>query len=167
MSEFWFIIKSRWPRFRSECEWHFLLGNHENRRLKAMDYGSNDLRDLMTEFPPEFGAWKVHKFLKVLKIKGVNFSHFFPNLNSDKPITTARQLLLKKHTSCVAGHQQGFDYAEQLTDSKIIQAIIAGSCYYHNETYKPQSNHHFRGTLLLKNVKNGMFDFSRYSLYEL
>lgn len=167
MQGFWDIIKSEWPRYKSQCRWEFLRGNHEYRRDRAMEYGSNDLRDLMTEFPPILGPWNDNKFLKIVRINGVNFSHYFPNLNSDRPITTARQLLLKKHTSCIAAHQQGFDYAEQLTDKKTIQAVIAGSCYFHDESYKPQSNHHWRGTLLLRDVKNGMFEFNRYSIYQI
>lgn len=167
MREFWAVFKAEWPRYRSSCKFKFLIGNHEMRRHRAMEYGSNDLRDLMELKQPDYTGWEVMPFLKVLKINGVNFSHYFPNLNSDKPITSARMLLMKKHSSSVAAHQQGFDYAEQLTDKKRIQAVIAGSCYFHDEEYKPQSNHHWRGTFLLRDVKNGMFEFNRYDLYAL
>ena len=168
MEEFWEVIKANWPRWKSKCEWNILVGNHEMRRNKAMEYGSNDTRDLMNQNSPDYSNWnRVHPFLKVVKIGGVSFSHYFQNNNSDRPISSARMLLLKKHISCVAGHQQGFDYAEQLTDNKLIQSLIIGSCYYHKEEYKPQSNHHWRGTVLLKNVKNGMFDFERFSLDRL
>jgi hypothetical protein len=167
MECFWAIIDAEWPEAESECEFEFLLGNHCDRIRRAMEYGSEDLRDLMRAFPPDYSRWKKHEFLKVIKRGGVCFSHFFANNNSGKPIGTARQLLLKKHVSCVAGHMQGFNYDEQLTDKKTIQAIIAGSCYFHDESYKMQSNHHWRGTLLLKNVRGGMFEFNRYSLFDL
>jgi len=167
MQEFWAVIALKWPKARKECIFEFLNGNHEFRRNRAMEYASEDLRDLMKAFPFEIDGWKEHPFLKVIIRGGVSFSHYFANLNSDRPIGTARQILLKKHISCVAAHMQGYDYAEQLTGKKTIQAIIAGSCYYHNETYKPQSNHHWRGSILLRDVKGGMFEFSRFSLFKL
>jgi len=78
-------------------------------------------------------------------------------------------LLNKRHVSCVAGHKQGFDYAEQLQGKdKTIQALIIGSCYYHDENYKAHTNHHWRGTVLLYQLKNGAgFDYARYSLETL
>ena len=85
---------------------------------------------------------------------------------SAHPIGTARQLLLKRHVSCIVGHKQGFDYAEMLQgNDKTIQAIICGSTYYHMEEYKNHNNHHFRGTLVISNVDNPSgFDFARFSL---
>ena len=75
---------------------------------------------------------------------------------------------MKSHRSRIAGHKQGVDYEEMPSGSdKMIQAMIVGSCYYHDEEYKAHTNNHFRGTVVLKNVREGMFDFSRYSLNAL
>lgn len=168
MEEFFTVLRSQWRNHDSKCKKIILEGNHEFRRNTAIEYGPDELVDLLYEFQPNYSGWhEVVPFLKIKKIKGVNFSHFFQNLNSPKAITTARNLLLKKHESCIAGHQQGFDYAEQLTGKSQIQAMIIGSCYYHEESYKPQSNHHWRGTVLLKDVNNGNFDFDRFSLNKL
>lgn len=167
--EFFAWLKQYWPRYKSKTKRYRLSGNHEDRIRKAFDFGDANLRELIRRFRPDHSRWtKIVPFLKVLKIAGVNFSHYFPNDNSGKPIGTAKQLLQKRHESCVAGHQQGFDYAEQLTfNGKVVQSIIAGSCYLHNEEYKGPNNHHFRGTLILRNVKNGMFDIERFSLSNL
>lgn len=167
--EFFAYLKDFWPRYKSKTKRYRLKGNHEDRIRKAFDYGDSNLRELIRRFKCDNSNWdKVIPFLKPVKIEGVYFCHYFPNDNSGKPITSARALLNKRHCSCIAGHQQGFDYAEQLSiNGKVIQAIIAGSCYTHDEEYKGPNNHHFRGVVILRNVKNGMFDFSRVSLESL
>jgi hypothetical protein len=78
-------------------------------------------------------------------------------------------MLNKRHVSCIAGHKQGFEYEEQLSgEDKTIQAMIVGSTYYHDEEYKNQSNHHWRGTVLLYNLECSTgFDYARYSLETL
>lgn len=168
--EFFFSwLKVYWPTYKRRMKRVKLYGNHEDRIKRAMEYGDSTIREMLRRFRIDNSRWsKVVPFLKVFKLLGVNFSHYFPNDNSGKAIGTARQLLQKRHASCVAGHQQGFDYAEQLSfGKKVIQAIISGSCYLHDEDYKGPNNHHFRGTYILRNVKKGMFDIERFSLVNL
>lgn len=162
-------LKVFWPTYKRKMKRIKLYGNHEDRIKRAMEYGDSTIREMLRRFRIDNSRWsKIVPFLKVFKLLGVNFSHYFPNDNSGKAIGTARQLLQKRHESCVAGHQQGFDYAEQLSfGTKVIQAIISGSCYVHDEGYKGPNNHHFRGTYILRNVKRGMFDIERFSLVNL
>lgn len=166
MVEFWDILIGAWPEVLKECEFHFLMGNHEDRRNKAIEFCEDHYVDLIESVKFNLKNWKVHKFLKVVKIQGIEFSHYFANPNSSKAIGSARHLLNKRHVTCIAGHQQGFDYAEQLQGSnKTIQALIMGSTYYHNEDYKKHNNHHWRGTVIIHNTKTSTgFDFSRFSL---
>lgn len=166
MAEFWMVIEQLWPDYSTECAWDILEGNHEHRRERAMQYCEDKDLDYYTDNQPDYSNWhKVHPFLKIVKIEGINFCHYFQNLNSAHPIGTARQLCLKKHTSCIAGHKQGFDYEEMMTDEGVIQCMIVGSTYFHDEEYKAQSNHHWRGTVVLYNLDGrGGYDFSRYSL---
>ena len=72
----------------------------------------------------------------------------------------------KKHQSCVAGHQQGFQVATGYrADGTRLTSIIAGSCYEHNEDYMgPQGNNHWRGCLMLHNVEDGQFDLVQVPL---
>jgi hypothetical protein len=143
------------------------LGNHEDRINRAIEEdpkleGTFSTDNLKYK---EYG-WEVHKFLKPVIINGVAFCHFFPSGVMGRPITSARALLLKKHISCVAGHQQGRDIAYgHRADGIDMTAIIAGSCYLHDEEYlNPQTNNHWRGMYMLHNVVNGAFDEMAVSL---
>lgn len=169
MMQFFEELDMLWPEHENVCEKVILVGNHEHRRDRAMEYGPDELIDLMELVTPDYSRWdKIIPFLHVHKICGIYFCHFFQQDSSDRPISKPQQLLTKRHASCIAGHKQGFEYAEEITiDGKRIQAIIAGSCYYHDESYKTHTNHHFRGSLVLRNAKNGMFDFSIHSLTRL
>lgn len=168
-AEFFEILDRMWPEHNNVCRKIFLEGNHEYRRTRAMEYGPDELIDLMELVKPDYSRWdEFYEFLKVVNIEGVNFCHYFQNDKSASPVGTAKQLLNKKHVSCAAGHSQGFDYAEALTgDGKIIQALINGACYYHDESYKTHTNHHFRGTVTMYNVSDGNYDFARHSLDSL
>lgn len=166
MYEFWKIIDEKWPSALRECRFIILKGNHEDRRKRAMEYCEDNMLPYFEKHKPTYTNWhEVHDFLKIVKVEGINFCHYFQNTNSAHPIGTARQLCLKKHVSCIAGHKQGFDYEEMDTDIGTIQCMIAGSGYYHDEGYKPQSNHHWRGSVVLYNLNGkGQFDFARYEL---
>lgn len=168
MQEFWAIIKKKWRNWK-RSDWIMLRGNHEHRRAKAIEYGPDELIGLMHEFPLDYSNWdKVVPFLKEITIQNITFCHYFQQDNSAGAISSARALLNKRHASCVAFHKQGYDYAEALsTNGRRIQAIIAGSCYYHDESYKAHTNHHWRGSILLTNIDRGMYDFHRYSLQSL
>ena len=169
MAEFWEIILKHWPRFHSECQSVILKGNHEQRLDRAKEYGPDELVSLMDLYPPDYTNWhQVIPFLRVFEWNGIEFCHYFQNSGGPRPIGTARQLLLKSHKSRIAGHKQGFDYEEMPSGSNsMIQAMIVGSCYYHDEEYKAHTQNHFRGTVVLKSFENGVFDFSRYSLSAL
>ena len=46
-----------------------------------------------------------------------------------------------------------------MADGRMLTAIIAGSCYLHNEKYLgPQGNNHWRGLVMLHDVRDGEFD---------
>lgn len=137
------------------------LGNHEERILRAVENdakleGVLSIDDLMYK---DYG-WEVHDFLNVVVIDGVAYSHYFPSGVAGRPATTASALLSKKHMSCVAGHQQGRQMASGYrADGKRITTIIAGSCYEHDEDYMgPQGNQHWRGIVVLHDVRDGESD---------
>lgn len=166
MAQFWEIIHSKWPSFHDQCQAVILKGNHEDRIDRAKEYGPDELVTLMDEFPCDYSYWdQVMPFLKVFEWGGIEFCHYFQNSGGPKPVGTARQLLMKGHKSRVAGHKQGFDYEEMPSGSNsMIQGMIVGSCYYHDEAYKAHTNNHFRGSVVLKSFIDGVYDFSRYSL---
>lgn len=169
MYEFFDTLDMHWPEHDNVCEKIILRGNHEHRRDRALEYGPDELIDLMELVTPDYSRWdKVVPFLKPYKLEGIYFCHYFQQDASSRPISKAQQLLTKRHKSMVAGHKQGFEYAESITmDNDRIQAIIAGSCYYHDEEYKGHTNHHWRGTITLKTNGKGQFDFALHSLSKL
>ena len=143
------------------------LGNHCDRITRAVNSdpkleGTIGLGDLGYE---KFG-WEVVPYLDVIVVDGVAYSHYFPSGQLGRPCTSARAMLNKMHMSCVAGHQQGRDIAfGRRADGVDITAIIAGSCYLHDEPYlTPMTNRHWRGVLMLHNVTNGAFDEMLVSL---
>lgn len=147
-------------------EFHFLIGNHEQRIERFPE-----LKELVTyEGMFKHSPWKVHPFLKPLKLGGVSFVHYTYNAMSGKPVGgTAEYRLNKLKMSFVQGHEQTFKYAQEyLNDGRKISALICGSCYLHDENYKGyQGNNHFRGALMLHNVKDGMYDLEQYSVERL
>jgi len=163
---FFDTLDKNWRGHKKKCTKIFLMGNHEVRIRRAWELGDATLRETMRRLKPDFSRFdRVIPFLRPIKAGGVMFAHYAPNDNSGKAIGRAHMILNKRHRSFVVGHQQGFDYHEQLTgDGKIIHGIIAGSCYLHEEAYKGPCNHHFRGTIILRNARDGMFDLEKWSL---
>lgn len=144
-----------------------LYGNHEHRINRAVNDdpkldGVLSLADLEYE---NFG-WTTIPFLEVYVEEGVAFSHYFTTGLAGRPASTAAAQLNKKHMSCIAGHQQGLQIATAYrADGQSITSIIAGSFYEHDEDYmSPQGNKHWRGVLMLHEVKDGAFDLMPVSL---
>jgi len=144
------------------------LGNHENRINRCINVdskldGTISIEDLKYK---EYG-WEVYDFLEVVVVNNIAFSHYFTSGVLGRPCTSAQMVLAKKHMSCVAGHQQGLQFATAYRgDGHRLTSIIAGSCYEHNEDYMgPQGNHHFRGIVMLNDVTpEGEFDLMPVSL---
>ncbi len=155
--------KARYTPRRVLC-----LGNHEHRIERAVENDAKLEGVLSTEDLKyrEYG-WEVYPFLDVIVINNIAFSHFFTTGVMGRPCTSAQMMLTKKHMSCIAGHQQGLQFATSYrADGHRITSIIAGSCYEHNEDYMgPQGNHHFRGIVMLNDVTtDGEFDLMPVSL---
>lgn len=137
----------------------FTPGNHEERILRyenehpevqgALGYDTLDL-----------SGWETSKFLSVIDINGVQFSHYFYNPNTGRPYGgTAEHRLNKVKKSFVQGHEQGFKYHMEAVGDTRIHGLVAGSFYTHDEAYKgPQGNTHWRGACMLHNVVDGMYD---------
>jgi len=148
-------------------EMDLILGNHEDRINRAVNDdpkldGVLSVDDLQYK---DFG-WKVHPFLEVVVIEGIAFSHYFTTGLMGRPVTTAQACLTKKHMSCIQGHQQGLQIATGYRgDGQPLTSVIAGSCYLHDEDYmSSQGNKHWRGFLVLNDVKDGVFDLMPVSL---
>jgi len=135
------------------------IGNHEQRIIRATQEDSK-LEGLISIDDLPYQDWETFKFLDVVNVEGVAFSHYFTSGLMGRPIGTAQQMLNKLHMSAFAGHQQGRQVAYgKRADGKPLTAIICGSCYEHDEEYLGvQGNNHFRGLYILNDVKDGSFN---------
>lgn len=153
----------------------FTTGNHDYR-----------LQRYIAEHPELAGAlhdpmdtladmgWRVIPFLEVVMDHGVAYSHYFPRsakgtvMQGSRGAPDARAQLLREMRSCTGGHQQGFSYYEHPTGNRVIQSMIAGSCYVHDEKYlTPQGQVYFQGIIHKVFTSPGVYDFKRVSLQQL
>lgn len=143
------------------------LGNHEARITRAIN-DDPKLEGVMsiTDLGYEGFGWEVYNYLDVVIIDGVAYSHYFVTGVAGRPSSSAQAQLRKTNMSSIAGHQQGLQIATgNRADGARLQAIIAGSCYEHDEDYMgPQGNKHWRGILVLHEVVDGQFDLMPVSL---
>mgnify|MGYP001223005411 CR=1 FL=1 len=136
------------------------LGNHESRINRAVN-NNPQLEGLLSVKDLDYERdWEVHDFLRPVFIGGVGFNHYWPTGAMGRPASSASAIVSKLHQSCVAGHQQGKQIAYgKRADGTPICCIIAGSYYLHDEDYMDDlSNRHWRGLVILNEVKDGSFD---------
>jgi hypothetical protein len=138
----------------------FLEGNHENRanRIAKNDpkwhgiIGSQNCQTL---------DWERHKFLKIVTIDGILYSHYFANPFSGKPIGgTIVSRLNNIGASFVQGHQQGFLYASKQYPDHVKHGLVAGRFYVENEGYRPDDVQatEWSGIVVLNGVRRGDYD---------
>jgi hypothetical protein len=143
-------------------------GNHDYDRIERAIENDRKLEGLISTSDLHYAkyGYEVYKFLEVAVVEGIAFSHYFCSGIMGRPITTARALLTKKHMSCIAGHQPGYDVAtDHKADGRRITAIIAGSGYPEDMPYlNDQTNKHWRGILMLNEVEDGSYDEMKVSL---
>tara|TARA_R110000868_G_scaffold157974_3_gene385628 strand:- start:3377 stop:4198 length:822 start_codon:yes stop_codon:yes gene_type:complete len=136
----------------------FCFGNHEDRvtrfcKNNARFSHSFSLDDMDTR------DFKRNAFGKIVDVNGVLYSHFFSNPLSGKPIGgSIPNRLNKVCQSFVQGHVQGFDYGTKMTPvGKTLHGVVAGSAYTHIEGYRGVHQKHWRGIIILNEVKDGDF----------
>jgi len=146
-----------------------LRGNHEGRipravaadpRLKgALSFDHFNDRELGWS-PVDYNG----STPGIIDVEGVSFAHYFANPMTSKPIGgTAAYKLAAIGAPYVQGHVQGYDIGtKQYATGRVIRGIVAGSCYLIDEEYRGNANTHFRGVIVLNQVKAG--DFSEMPL---
>lgn len=156
-----------WP------ERHITLGNHENRVSRAIDSNPVQLEGVLSLDHLDYArtGWTVHPFLEILWLDGVAYSHYAVTPMTGRPMGGQASLQLQRlGHSMITGHQQTLDIAVRYTRNdkgqmRSIHRIIAGAAYGHHEDYLgPQGNDHWRGVLVLNEVRGGSFDPAFISL---
>lgn len=139
------------------------LGNHEDRISRAVEEDARlDGQLSLDDLDFQKHGWKVYPFLKPVVVDGVSYQHYCP-LNSKGAVTNSKNGASSAQAqgralmrSAVSGHKQGLDIAMIPTPEKMIVSVIAGSYYRHHENYlTPVGNHHWRGLLVLNDVRHG------------
>jgi hypothetical protein len=163
------IVKGR-KRYKSWIPTMDLLrGNHEERIMRAVGVNPK-LEGLIGYHLLNTGGWRVHDFLKIVVLDGLHYSHYFANPMTGKPYSGgADSMLGRLGYSFVMGHRQVLEPARKdLTNGKVIQGLIVGAFYQHDEGYKGyQGNNHFRGVCVLHDVENGNYDLEIISMDRL
>lgn len=139
---------------------HFCIGNHEERLIRYIRDNPH-LDETLGYQQLNLGYWVVHDFLKPIVIDGISYAHYFVNPMSGRPYGgSIVNVVNKLGFSFTQGHAQKLDfYRKDLNNGKVIQGLIAGACYLHDERYKGyQGNHHWRGVILKHNVQDGEYD---------
>jgi hypothetical protein len=141
-----------------------LRGNHEYRMDRALDANPKWIGAVGYHlFADRSLGWEVadyfHGSPQPIVIDGVTYAHYFANPNTGKPIGgTITNRLSKIGTTFVQGHVQGYLGGNvQFATGAIRHGIVAGSCYLHDEEYKGVANSHWRGIVVLNEVRDGTF----------
>lgn len=141
-----------------------LEGNHENRLVRAVNADPRLAGTLGYHMlNRERLGWEVVDYFcgapGQVRIDGVVYAHYFAAVNTGRAIGgTANNKLNHIGEPFVQGHVQGLDVgSKQFATGKIKQGIVAGSAYLHDEDYKGMANSHWRGVLVLNEVRNGEF----------
>lgn len=136
------------------------LGNHEDRIMRAVNLQA-ELEGILSYDDLPYEDWEVHDYLKPVFIDGVCYTHFMANPMTGKPYGGQAATTLKNvgHSFAV-GHAQKLEVATRhLITGQQQWGIVAGACYLHDEEYKGyQGNEHWRGIIMLHDVKDGSFD---------
>lgn len=140
----------------------FCAGNH-CERLNRIPTNAPELEGVVGYelLGLEKWGWEVYDFLSPVEVGGITFIHYTPNPFTGKPYGgTALNILKNVGKSFVMGHKQTLDIAIRPVYGNQMQlGIVAGAFYSHMEAYKGEvNNNHWRGLVLLNNVKDGFGD---------
>lgn len=143
----------------------FITGNHEARADRVANNNPKWLGTIGSD-QCDIRGWERHPYLEPVEIDGVHYCHFFSNTGTGKPIGgEVPNRLTKINATFIQGHEQGRRQGERVTSlGKTIRGLVVGSCYLHREEYRGPHQRHWRGILILNEVRNGEFDLTEVSL---
>lgn len=145
----------------------FLQGNHEERADRVSTNSPKWEGFVSARNNCRVRDFEWHDFLERVEVDGIVYSHYFQNTHSGRAIGgTIDNRLNKIGQSFVQGHEQGFRYGCRIMgNGKTYHGLVAGSCYLQEEDYRGnQGQKHWRGIVILNDVKNGNFDIMGLSL---
>jgi hypothetical protein len=137
----------------------FLGGNHEDRADRV---ARNDPKweGVIGSHNCQTRDFERHKFLEIVDVDGIAYSHYFANTHSGRPIGgSIPNMLGRVGRSFCMGHVQGMSYGMQQYPGSIRRhGLVAGSFYQHCEGYRgAQGRDEWRGIVVLNEVQDGDF----------
>lgn len=139
-------------------ELHLTSGNHEYRADRYADEHP-ELEGFISsgQLAYQDWGWKVHPFLKVIKIDGIEYAHYFTSGVKGNPVSSAASLLRERQCSATMGHVQHTDIAMHKKTQQT--ALFCGTCYLHDEKYLGQQDNCQRRQIIVKHeVEDGRYD---------
>jgi hypothetical protein len=141
-------------------EMHLTLGNHEDRIDREAECNPKFEGYISTaDLHYEDWGWTVHPFLKIIKIDGIEYTHYFTSGSMGRPVTSAAAILRTRHSSGVMGHVQMTDIAFHPKSGHI--GIISSCAYQHEEAYltpQMEGKAQRRQIVMLHEVSEGIAD---------
>lgn len=130
------------------------LGNHCERINRTIEenprlIGTMSIDDLGFK---EAG-WEVYPFLRVVKVEGIEFSHYFTSGTMGRPVSSAAVLLRERQCSAIQGHNQATDLCFHKKTGNI--AMFVGTFYSHSERYLGEQGNNQRRQIVMLNEVDG------------
>lgn len=147
----------------------FLKGNHEERMEWFLEEQPH-LKGVIGDHMLARQGWEMHRFLKVVKVAGIFFSHYFRIRTGRNAISgTMQNRLNKVGNSFVQGHQQVFMHERRPRhDGSVMNGVVCGAFHQHHEEYlSEQMKNHWRGAIVMWFAKNGDFCVEQWSIDRL
>src|SRR3990167_2392218 len=108
----------------------YIATNHTDRITRAIEAdrkleGTISLDDL----PYKKWGYEVIPFKEPINLNGIMYCHYFTTGEIGRPVTSARALTIKKHQSCVMGHNPAteIDMSQVRADGTPLISIFAGA----------------------------------------
>jgi hypothetical protein len=141
-----------------EPELHLTLGNHEYRIIRECEENPRyEGKFSYDDLGYSDWGWKVHDFLDVIEIDGIEYCHYFTSGVLGRPVSSAAAMLRERQRSCTMGHVQYTDMAIHKKTQNI--GLMCGICYLHDEDYLgPQGNNTRRQIIVKHEVDRGRYD---------
>jgi hypothetical protein len=133
----------------------FTLGNHEDRGMRYVNTRPELEGTIVTldDMNLKRWGWSVHPFLKVIKLDGIEYAHYFTSGVMGRPVSSAAALLRERQGSATMGHVQHTDMAMHKKTQKI--ALFCGTAYTHDEDYLGPQGNSQRRQIIVKHEVDG------------
>jgi hypothetical protein len=165
--------RSKWKKKQYNPLILKLLGNHEYRLKKLLDYeprweGTVSMTDFNTRLPLEE---TVVPFMDFCVLDDIAYAHYFVSGTMGRPFVSANSLVAKRAMSCTMGHNHSLDTARLVRPTgEVIRGLIAGS--FHDEEHEsfagPQvDNIWWNGLIHKRDVRKGDYDLEEISIKRL